>query len=146
MAGAALMGCLDKLQVDSPAIADQKAVVIGSQQGGGLLKAAAGQDVANCDHLIGHDPQPLQLSIDLPAGLVHGVDVMFLGRLAKGLPSGLAATPCPLHRPADGTAIHLQTEAGLQHRGHVGMGHAQAFIHLHRQSQGLRPDLYRGRP
>jgi hypothetical protein len=39
----------------------------------------------------------------------------------------------PLHRTADGAAVYLQAEAGFQHGSHVGMGHAEAFIHLHRQ-------------
>ena len=71
---------------------------------------------------------------------------MLLGGLAKRMPSGLPAARRSVHGPTDRTAIYPQTETGLQHGGHVGMGHAEAFIHLHRQGQGLRPELHRGRP
>src|SRR6516162_6331462 len=125
MPGTTLMGGPDKFPIDSPAIAHPKAVVIGAQQGGSLLKAAARQDITHRDHVIGHHPQPLQLGVDLPAGLVHGIDGMLLGGVAKRMPSGLPAARRSIHGPADRTAI-------------LGMGHAEAFIHLHRQGQGLR--------
>jgi hypothetical protein len=81
----------------------------------------------------------------IPARLIDAVHPTTSGGISQSVPSRFSASRHAIHGPANGAAVHLELKAILQHRGHIGMGHPQALIHLDRQRQRVGPQLHRRR-
>src|SRR6266581_2088026 len=60
------------------------------------------------------------------------------------MPGSFSSPRHAIDSAANGTAVHPQLKAVLQDRGHIGMGHAQPFIHLDPQRQRVGTQLHGG--
>src|SRR5215471_16094593 len=123
MLNTALMAGTQELVIDAPAVMEERARVVRPQQGGGLLKSAARQNVAESDLLAYHHPQPKELCRHVPAGLIHAIEQAALGGIAQRVPRSLAPASHAIDGAADRAAIHPQVKGIFEDRGHVGMRH-----------------------
>jgi hypothetical protein len=67
----------------------------------------------------------------IPARFIHPVDQAAPGGIPQRVPGGFSASRHAVHGARNRAAVHLEVKAVSQHRGHIRMGHAQSFIHLH---------------
>ena len=139
-----LMDRLREAPIRRPAVADQHAVKVRPEHGGRFLEAAPWLDRVDRRVRRGEAPQPLQVRVDFPSGLVGTDD----GTAANGFTQrgirrfGLSRRPA--HRMHKAAAGDGQTEALTQQRGNLSERQAQLFIEHDRERHGLRVQLRRG--
>jgi len=137
------MGCLQEFVIDLQTSMDQPARVFRSQNRRCLGKAAPRQNLA-VGHLFRYyGPQPVQLRLHFPAGLVHIGQLASACRVPQRVPSGFGFARHPLDRPANPASAHDQSKALLQNGGGIGMRQSLQLVHQHSQGHRLRPHLHR---
>ncbi len=144
MREAGLMDGLGEAPIRRPTVANQHTVKIRPQHSGRLFEAAPRVDRVDRRVRRGDAPQPLQVRIDFPAGLVGTDD----GTAANGFTQrgirrfGLSRRTA--HRVHEAAAGDGQAEAFTHQRGDLPERQAQLFVEHDGERHGLRAQLRRG--
>src|SRR5947209_17279402 len=104
------MGSFQKLVVQLQPVMDQPTRVISPQNRLRLIKTPSRQNLAIGDLLSDHSPEPAQLRVDLPAGLVHTRQHTTPGSIPQCAPSGFGFARHPLDSSADAAPAHRLPE------------------------------------
>jgi hypothetical protein len=144
MREARLMDRLCEAAIRRPAVADQHAVKVRAQHGGRFFEAAPWLDGVHGRVWRGEAPQPLQVRVHFPSGLVGADDgTAANGGTQRGIRRfGLARRPADrVHEAATGDR---EAEALPHQRGNLPERQAQLFVEHDRERHGLRTQLRRG--
>src|SRR5258708_7061477 len=135
MGQAGLVQGLEKLTIDAPAIAHQKAGKVRPQYHGRLFKSASRMNRIDADLRGAEDPHPPQLSTHSPSGLVRGHTGTGANLCHQRLIGRFGFVGHTLQCLTQSTATHPQSEGLLQHGGRLAVGQSQTFIELRGQGQ-----------
>src|SRR6266849_3011315 len=135
MGQAGLVQGLEKLTIDAPAIAHQKAGKVRPQYHGRLFKSASRLNRIDADLRGAEDPHPPQLSTHSPSGLVRGHTGTGANLCHQCLIGRFGFVGHTLQCLTQSTATHPQSEGLLQHGGRLAVGQSQTFIELRGQGQ-----------
>lgn len=121
------------------------ASVVAAQNPFRHLMRARGVNRVDRDLAIGKHPQPSVVTTDLPAGFIHPHHLAVAQLKNQIIVGRLQLLSQPRVRPDDGRAFDRQLKRAAQHTRGFAIRHAQAVFHLGRQTNGVRPNLNRGR-
>jgi len=130
---------LEKLTIDAPAIAHQKAGKIRPQYHGRLFKSTFRLNRIDADLRGAEDLHPPQLSAHSPFGLVRGHTGTGANLFHQCLIGRLRFVGRTLQCLTQSPATHPQSEGLLQHDGRLAVGQSQTFIELRGQGQRSGP-------
>jgi len=116
---------MDPVLIEAVAVADQDALACADQFQKGFL-GTVGMKHEEGHHGVGHDPQPVELAVVLPGGLVQvvhrGVMGRFLDRLVMGQDRGRG--------PVNDLLNGAETDLAPQHRGQEGLGVSRLLLSI----------------
>src|SRR2546425_4153581 len=144
MGQAGLVQGLEKLTIDAPAIAHQKAGKVRPQHHRRLFKPTPRLNRIDRDLRSTEGPHPPQLSAHSPSGLVRGYTGTAANLLDQRLISRLPLVRHPGHGLAQSSPTHPQSEGFFQYGGGLAVGQSQTFIELRGQGQRSRTQLRSG--